>query len=179
MRQSGQRQSEKQPSFAEILGNTERTANHLETRDTYFDNARFQAWRQGERVNWDDRGSWWRPFHDHIAEAVRRGVVIRRVRVVSEPVSEYIRWEHYVTRANIEAGEQVRWLPRRLASDLLLPGNDYWLFDDRLARIHHFAGDGSLVEDEMSDRGDLLKVLSAAFVAVWDRAIPHEEYEVK
>lgn len=30
---------------------------------------------------------------------------------------------------NVKAGEEVRWLPRRQASDLALPGNDFWLFD--------------------------------------------------
>jgi hypothetical protein len=84
--------------------------------------------------------------HSAIADAVSRGVVVRRARIISEPVSEYIRWEHYVTRANIEAGEQVRWLPRRLASDLSLPGNDFWAFDAERLRIHHFSGDGVIVE---------------------------------
>ncbi len=43
---------------------------------------------------------------------------------------------------NIAAGEQVRWLPRRRAVDLCLPVNDYWLFDNRLLRLHYFSGDG-------------------------------------
>ncbi|OYP17307.1 hypothetical protein CFC35_24710 [Streptomyces sp. FBKL.4005] len=166
------------PSFAECLQGTEHSALHLETRDGYGDNERFAAWRRGERVDWGDRSSWWRPFHEQIAEAVARGVTIRRVRIVSEPVSAYIRWEHYVTRANVTAGEQVRWVPRRLASDLLVPCNDFWLFDDRLARIHHFAGDGSLVDDEFSTEPDVLKLFSASFEAAWERGIPHEDYEV-
>jgi hypothetical protein len=60
-----------------------------------------------------------------IADTVARGVIVRRARVVSEPVSEYIRWEHYVTHANVTAGEDVRWLPRRRATDIPLPGNDF------------------------------------------------------
>ncbi len=83
-----------------------------------------------------------------------------------------------MTRANVTAGEQVRWVPRRLASDLLVPCNDFWLFDDRLARIHHFAGDGSLVDDEFSTEPDVLKLFSASFEAAWEQGIPHEDYEV-
>ena len=67
---------------------------------------------------------------------------MRRARIVSEPVSEYIRFEHDVTYTNVAAGEEVRWLPRRLASDIALPGNDFWLFDERLAVFNHFAGAG-------------------------------------
>ncbi|MBB5117678.1 hypothetical protein AF335_03945 [Streptomyces eurocidicus] len=170
--------NEQQPSFAELLASTERTAVHLELRDAYGDNPRFAAWREGHRVDWDDRASWWHSFHEQIAQAVRRGVAIRRARVVSEPVSEYIRWEHYATHSNVAAGEEVRWLPRRLASGLLLPPNDYWVFDDRLARIHHFAGDGAHVGDELTSEPELIKRLSSAFTSVWEYAFPHDAYKI-
>ncbi|MEU9122924.1 DUF6879 family protein [Streptomyces sp. NPDC048506] len=178
MPQNAQPREQAPPSFAEIIKDTERSAVHLEARDTYFDNVRFDAWRQGARVNWDDRASWWRPFHDHITEAVARGVLIRRLRVVSEPVSEYIRWEHHVTRGNVEAGEAVRWLPRRRATDLAVPGNDFWLFDSRLARIHHFGGDGALVEDEFSTEPTVIKFLAESFETLWEHGIPHEAYRI-
>ncbi|MFJ2649229.1 DUF6879 family protein [Streptomyces sp. NPDC087420] len=146
-------------------------------RDDYGDNDRFAAWRRGDRIDWDNLPSWWRAFHDQIAEAVARGVSVRRARIVSEPVSEYIRWEHEMTRANLAAGEQVRWVPRRLASTLLLPCNDYWLFDDRLARVHHFAGNGSLVTDEFTSEPDTLKLFAASFESAWELGIPHDEYQ--
>ena len=69
-----------------------------------------------------------------------RGVQFRRARVVSEPIAPFIRFEYEITATvNIAAGEQVRWLPRRRASDLCLPGNDFWVFDDRLVRFGYFA----------------------------------------
>lgn len=147
------------PAFADLLGSCNHSAVHLELRDTYAPTERFASWRRGERINWDDRGSWWDPYLQTIADAVGRGVAVRRARVVSEPVSEYIRWEHYVTRELIEAGENVRWLPRRQTTDLSLPGNDYWLFDARLARVHHFDGDGAVIEDEFTEDPALLKHL--------------------
>ena len=103
-------------SFAELLGACTRSAVHLELRDTYAPTPRFEAWKRGERIDWDDRAPWWHPYDQLIADTVARGVVIRRARIVSEPVSEYIRWEHYVTHANVTAGEQVRWLPRHRAT---------------------------------------------------------------
>lgn len=90
------------PEFAELLADTRQSAAHLEMRDAYFTNPRFEAWQDGQRVDWDDRGSWWRPYHQNIADAVARGVHVRRVRIVSEPVTDYIAWEHYQTRANVE-----------------------------------------------------------------------------
>jgi hypothetical protein len=68
---------------------------------------------------------------------------------------------------NVAAGEEVRWLSRRRASAPCRPGNDFWLFDDRVARFHHLSGDGEIVEDEM----------------VYDPAVarmcPHGEYRLR
>lgn len=166
------------PTFAELLAGCQHSAVHLELRDAYAPTERFEAWRRGERIAWEDRASWWDSYLQTIADTVGRGVVIRRARVVSEPVSEYIRWEHYVTRELTEAGEDVRWLPRRLTTDLSLPGNDYWLFDGRLARVHHFDGDGAVVDDEFTEDPAIVKHLADAFEAVWDCAVPHDRFTV-
>ncbi|MFC9732516.1 DUF6879 family protein [Streptomyces roseolus] len=166
------------PSFAELLGRCERSAVHLEMRDSYASTDRFEAWKRGERIDWDDRASWWHPYDQLIADTVARGVSIRRARIVSEPVTEYIRWEHYVTHANVTAGEDVRWLPRRRATDIALPGNDFWLFDGELLRVHHFSGDGAVVEDEITDDPATVKLCASAFEAVWDRAVPHHLYAI-
>jgi hypothetical protein len=166
-------------SFAELLREARKSAVHLEMRDVYGiadEAADFEAWRAGRRVDWDNRDEWWHDFYAGIAQAVARGVRVRRARVVSEPLTEYIRYEHYITRANITAGEEVRWLPRRRASDIALPGNDFWLFDQRLVRFNHFTGDGRFVTQELDDDPAVVRLCSAAFEAVWVRAVPHEEY---
>ncbi|MBO8186621.1 DUF6879 family protein [Streptomyces spirodelae] len=169
------------PTFAELLRGAQRSAVHLEMRDFYavdYEREEFDAWRAGFRHDPDDRASWWRPWLDLIQETVGRGVVVRRARIVSEPVSEYIRFEHSDTFTNVAAGEQVRWLPRRRASDLALPGNDFWLFDGSLVRWNHFAGDGSSGGGEMSTDPAVLKLCASAFEAVWERAVPHGEYKI-
>lgn len=166
------------PGFAELLGGCERSAVHLELRDSYASTERFDAWKRGERIDWEDRASWWHPYDQLIVDTVARGVSVCRARVVSEPVSEYIRWEHYVTHANVTAGEEVRWLPRRRATDIPLPGNDFWLFDGSLLRVHHFSGDGAVVEDEITSDPQTVELCSAAFAAVWERAVPHHLYAI-
>lgn len=50
------------PSFAELLGQCERSAVHLELRDSYAATDRFEAWKRGERINWEERESWWHPY---------------------------------------------------------------------------------------------------------------------
>lgn len=160
-------------SWSEVLGSCERSAYHLEMRDSYAvaDEARmFAAWRAGHR------DSWWRPWLRLVAETTGRGVQIRRARVVSEPVTEYIRFEYDITFSNIAAGERVRWLPRRHASTLALPGNDFWLLDGERVVFNHFTGDGDQIGCEQSEDVAVAKLCATAFDSVWERAIPHEEY---
>ncbi|MGW7386740.1 DUF6879 family protein [Streptomyces sp. NPDC054794] len=99
-------------------------------RDGYMrSDPRFVAWQSGVREDPADSDPGRRPWLRLVAELTGRGVEVRRARIVSEPVSDYIRFEHHLTVPNVAAGEQVRWLPRRRASRLALPGNDFWLFD--------------------------------------------------
>ncbi|MFJ9431443.1 DUF6879 family protein [Streptomyces sp. NPDC101490] len=170
----------KVPTFAELIAASNQSAVHLETRDVYGvveEDAEFAAWRAGWRYDHDDRESWWTPFHQVVADAVGRGVAVRRARVVSEPVSEYIRYEHSCTPQNLAAGEEVRWLPRRMSTDLLLPG-DLWIFDGRIARYGLFSGEGRFVADVMEDRRDVVERHAEAFEAVWERAVPHSAFQI-
>lgn len=168
------------PTFDELMAGCTRSAVHLEMRDSYavdYEEGPFADWRAGHRHNPADRASWWRPWLDLIQETVGRGVVVRRARIVSEPVSEYTRFLYDGTFTNVAAGEQVRWLPRRRASDIALPGNDFWLFDEQWVHWNHFAGDGSWTGEEITNDSAAAKLCTDAFEAVWSRAIPHDQYE--
>ena len=138
----------KVPPFSELIAATRASAIHLEMRDAYTPNdQRFLDWLAGKTLPEPALPDWYELVRAH----VDRGVVFRRARIVSEPLADYIRFEYDITeRLNIAAGEQVRWLSRRRASDLCLPGNDFWVFDDRLVRFHHFAGDRSKTSCRMT-----------------------------
>ncbi|OIJ95446.1 DUF6879 family protein [Streptomyces colonosanans] len=169
------------PTWPELLGGARHSAIHLEMRDSYavdYEEGPFAQWRAGFRHDPADRESWWRPWLDLIQGTVGRGVVVRRARIVSEPVSEYTRFLYDGTFTNIAAGEQVRWLPRRRASDIALPGNDFWLIDGRLIRWNHFTGDGASAGGEISENRAAAKLCADAFKEVWARAVPHENYKI-
>ncbi|MGE6955145.1 DUF6879 family protein, partial [Staphylococcus capitis] len=103
----------------------------------------------------------------------------RRARIVSEPVTDYIRFEYAVTAGhNVAAGELVRWLPRHRAADLLVPAADFWAFDQSVVVFNHFDGNGDWVREDRRDDPDLARALAAAFEAVWDRGTPHADYRV-
>ncbi|MFF0017080.1 DUF6879 family protein [Streptomyces sp. NPDC005374] len=171
------------PSFDELMEAAQRSAVHLEMRDQYAvgDEADdFDTWLRTGKRDSDPASEYWAPWVDMITRATARGVVVRRARIVSEPVTDYIRYEHAGAVVNVAAGEQVRWLPRRRAVDLLLPGVDLWIFDGTQVLFNHFSGTGEWADPPMELRTEpeLIKQCSVAFEAVWERAAPHDEYEI-
>ncbi|WP_228979743.1 DUF6879 family protein [Streptomyces sp. DH12] len=169
-------------SFADQLRAARWSAVHLEMRDHYSVSNEvddFRAWQQTGRRDTSTDSAYWASWVQLVRDAAARGVSVRRARIISEPVTEYIRYEHAGTVVNLLAGEQVRWLPRRLASDIALPGNDFWLFDDRVVRWNHFTGDGASAGQEVSEDPAAAKLCAAAFEAVWARGVPHGQYEIR
>ena len=169
------RQGPGQHSFAELLASTHRSVIRFEMRDSYDPTGKgFAEWRAT-----GDTGAYeWGDHLDVVRAAVARGVTIRRVRLVSEPLSEYLRWEHACTDVNVSAGEDIRWLPRTKAADLLLPGADCWVFDHRVVRWNFQRGDGTNPRHyTFSSDPRTIRNIVAAFEMAWDRATPHEEYK--
>ena len=163
------------PPFAELIAAATTSAVHLEMRDAFTpEDPEYLQWLAGEPIDWAANHPSWMTL---VRSAVARGVRMRRARIASEPLAPFIRFEHEMTGPmNVAAGEQVRWLPRRQATDIALPGNDFWLFDDRLVRVNHFDGEGRILDQEITDNAAVVKLCSSAFEAVWERAIPHGEY---
>jgi hypothetical protein len=147
----------------------------MEMRDAYTpDDPDWLDWQAGHRFDPAER---WASWSGLVRATVDRGVSVRRLRLVSEPVTDYVRFEYDVTAAhNLAAGEQVRWLPRHAAAGLLVPCSDFWVFDDQVILWNHFAGDGSWVGEEKGDDLAVAKLCASSFDAAWEHAIPHEAY---
>lgn len=162
------------PPFSELIAATTRSAVHLELRDTYDpETPQYREWLAGTPRPVPASPEWFEFVREHTA----RGVRFRRARIVSEPLSDYIRFEHEATGGlNVAAGEEVRWLPRKRARGLSVPVNDYWVFDDRLVRLGYFAGDGTYLDDELTDDPGIVRTCAEAFERVWELAIPHADY---
>ncbi|NED14378.1 DUF6879 family protein [Streptomyces sp. SID9124] len=171
-------------SFDDLLVSAQQSALHLEMRDAYGlgdEAADFERWRSTGVRDVDPESAYWAPWVRRVRDATARGVSVRRARIVSEPVSEYIRYEHAGTVVNIHAGEDVRWLARRRTSDLLLPGNDLWIFDGQTLLFNHFTGCSNWSDPgfELCTEPDVVKQCAAAFDAVWERAVPHNQYTLR
>ncbi|MEV8392209.1 MULTISPECIES: DUF6879 family protein [unclassified Streptomyces] len=165
----------KVPTFDDLFHACHSSAVHLEMRDGYMrSDPAFVDWSAGLKIDPAER---WADWLGLVSATTGRGVQVRRARIVSEPVSDYIRFEYEVTEGlNIAAGEKVRWLSRRRATDIALPGNDFWLFDDSVVLINHFDGEGDSLEHEVTAAPEVAKLCASAFETVWQRATPHETY---
>ncbi|MFJ4698324.1 hypothetical protein GA0115251_100816 [Streptomyces sp. TverLS-915] len=169
------------PTFDELLDSAVTSAVHLEMRDAYgvaSEAEDFARWHEIGQRDTDPGSAYWAPWTALVRRTVARGVSVRRARIVSEPVSDYIRYEHAGTVVNLGAGEDVRWLARRRASDLALPGNDFWLIDGTVVRWNHFTGAGASGGGEISTDPTVAKLCADAFEAVWARGTPHDEYKI-
>ncbi|MEU1074916.1 MULTISPECIES: DUF6879 family protein [unclassified Streptomyces] len=169
------------PTIAELLDSARHAAVHLEMRDVYGvagEAVDFAGWKRTGERDTDPGSPYWAPWVELVRRTLSRGVAVRRARIVSEPVSDYIRYEHAGTVVNLRAGEDVRWLARRRASDIALPGNDFWLIDGSVIRWNHFTGDGASGGGELSEDPAAAHLCARAFEEVWERAVPHDDYKL-
>ncbi|MFC5182793.1 DUF6879 family protein [Actinomadura harenae] len=160
---------------ADLINGIAREALHLEMRDNYgIDRELFANWRQGDR---DEVPRTLKPWCDRVRAGVAEGKVYRRICVVSEPLSAYQRWCYEATNGlKVEAGEDLRWVPRNLTSRMVMPGNDFWLLDGEAVLFNVF--DGSDLRAEIQYHADpyVVKSCGDIYSALWDIAIPHHEY---
>jgi hypothetical protein len=155
-------------------------AVHVEMRDVYatdVERDRFTTWLRGEPLDPESEAEWWRPWFELMQRNNDAGKTLKRLRIVSEPVSDYIRFEWLDAGQLVAAGEDVRWLPRRKASTLLLPGNDFWMFDRQTVAFTHFSGDGHVLDHEVTTDADVVQMCATAFETAWRIATPHNEYK--
>ncbi|MFI0406184.1 DUF6879 family protein [Actinomadura sp. 3N508] len=159
------------------LFHSSRRAFHLELRDAYGvdeENGPFLAWLNGEPDDYQWRTSWLA----HIRAVASAGVTVQRLRVVTEPHTDYVRWELAMDPANIEAGEDVRYLPRHQAKDILFPDEDCWLFDDEVLVLSLFQPDGRSGGFALAHDSGLLDRYRRVRDTAWRRAIPSTDYAV-
>jgi hypothetical protein len=161
--------------FEDLLTSFEQEALHLETRDAYgtaVELPHMAKWAAGEP---DDLG-WLSDWCANLREGVKADKSVRRARIVSEPLSDYQRWSHSIARPMVDAGEDIRWVPRRLLSTTLIPGNDFYLFDGRLVIFLTYTGNGLAAGKFASAEVADIRLCRESFEAVWKLAIPHREY---
>lgn len=149
---------------------------HLEMRDAYGTETeipQMAKWKAGE----PDDFVWLQGWCDTLRRGTAAGKTFRRALVVSEPLSEYQHWAHSTTQPLVDAGEDIRWIPRRRISSIPLPGNDCYVIDGSLVVWMYYSGEGASTGIETSTNPADIDLCRSAFAAVWQLGTPHREYE--
>lgn len=161
--------------FLRLTQGFEHTAFRLETRDRYVDDEEREPVRRflaGEAP--DD--AWFMDWHDAVQRLSAGGRRMERVRVVSEPHSDYTRFGmDLAARLNVPAGEDIRYLTRGKAEELGLPGEDFWLLDSMRALVLHFHGDMLQGAELVTDPVEVVRRAHWRDAA-WHYAIPLDRY---
>jgi hypothetical protein len=164
--------------FPDMFARAGTRAFHCEVRDSYLVDdeaeslARFMAGRRPA----DPPESWlaWRAL---VWQSTMRGVAVQRVRTVTVPHSDYVRWLIKTTAdGDLGQNEDIRWLPRHLADDITLPRDDWWLFDDHVVAFNVVDHAGAPAGLAVTDDPLVANLYTALRNKLWDRAIPHARY---
>lgn len=160
--------------FQDMLGASTR-AFHLELRDVYSvedEAVPFEKWLKGE----PDDFAWRTEWLSFIKDVTTKGVKVERARVVTEPHTDYVRWELALDPQNIAAGEDIRYLPRRHTEGIVLPDEDCWLFDDERLVLSLFKPGGGSGGFAREADPDLIARYRSACDQVWSLAVPYSQY---
>jgi hypothetical protein len=157
-------------AFLEALTSVRHSAWRWECQAVYREPSEqepFRQFQQGEPVDLDFMSAWYAA----ITRQTAAGRTYQRVRMLTDPLTEYLKFELSFTEQNIAAGEDVRVMPQSRARELDLPGDDFWLLDDELVLLMHFGVDGLEYADVVTEVAAFREIRDRA----WDNA---EEFAV-
>jgi hypothetical protein len=124
----------------------------------------------------DDDNTWRTGYFELIRDVTARGVAVRRLRLVTEPLNDYARFLLHITPGNIAAGEDVRYLARAGAEGIAFPAEDCWLFDQTTLVLPLYRPDGRADGFYVQDDPALARRYRIACEQAWARAIPYADY---
>lgn len=159
--------------FSEALATFEHTAFRLELQPAYAEPS------EAELVSAFLRGDpppattvpELRDWYAQVAAQVREGKRVGRVRVQEDPPTDYQRFERWLDRWNLEAGETMRYMTRQRAHQIgLLPNagtTDWWLLDSTRLIVMWFDGEGHRIQNILTtDPADVIKACKWRDLAV-------------
>lgn len=161
--------------FGELWDTFRHTAFKYEARDRYDVASEHESLRRFLAGEPDPERAT-RPWLAKMKAATGEGRRVERVRVVTEPHTDYVRFLLTGTPLNLEAGEDIRYLPRERAAGLGLPMHDFALFDSaRLVLLNFDEQDRPLPHELVTDPVAVLRHCQWRDTA-WHYAVPYEQY---
>lgn len=155
----------------------ERSAFRLETLDRYTVPDEAEPYRRFLADEPQDP-AWREPWAGYVREQVIAGKSMTRVRVLDEPLTDYLRFELTAGYpANVEAGEDIRVLRRTAHPGLDIVEMDFWLFDDREIALMNYGPAGEFHGASVtSEPASSIEGFCRHRDKLWEYAVPLAEY---
>ncbi|MFD3835296.1 DUF6879 family protein [Streptomyces sp. NPDC058642] len=163
--------------FEQLFTTFKYTAWRLETRRRYASDEQTQEWAQfaaGTPIEWDYDDAWCSNVRVQTGEGKR----FERVRLVDSPATPGQLYLRSNTVRNCAVGEDIRYMGRAQANQLVLPDEDFWLFDSRLVARLVFDGADNLTGAELITDPAVVNRYCQARDAAWHYAIPYEDFKI-
>lgn len=109
-----------------------------------------------------------------VRAAAAGGRRFSRVRVVDLPMSEYNRFSFALSRHNVAAGEDIRYLDRKEAAGL--PDHDYWLFDSSSLLVMRFDEADRFTGGQVIDDPAVIVRHNYWRDAAWHKAVRRDDF---
>lgn len=163
------------PELGELFGSFAHTAWRWECQGTYAEpceQVELRRFLAGEPLDVSFLSDWLGGVRD----ATRSGRRFQRVRMVTDPVTDYLRFELAVAPANVEAGEDIRLISAADTAQLELPRHDFWLFDSERVAVLHFGPTGLRGAEVVTDADTVARHLRWQQLA-WEHSVPLEHQQ--
>ncbi|WP_062990340.1 DUF6879 family protein [Nocardia anaemiae] len=161
--------------WPDLFRQCQREAFHLELKDVYAEPHESEPLRRflDGKPDTSDPSPEWRAL---VRETTGRGVAMSRIRVVTVPLTDYQRWLLSVTKYNVDAGDDIRYIPRHLVESDEMPTDDWWLFDGRLVVFNVSDEDGKPREPVSTIDPGIAGYCRAVKLRLWELATPYSEF---
>ncbi|MFD0365849.1 DUF6879 family protein [Nocardia sp. GCM10030253] len=154
-------------------------AFHLETQDGYAVEDEVEALAKFLETGEFEYDPEWAHWDNLMREVTSSGRMVQRVRVVTEPHADYTRFLYATTQSNLDAGEDIRWLPRHAIDPGELTTDDWWIFDENLVAFTTFEPNGNLGGFAVTTDPRIVRYCLSVRDKTWSLAIPHQEYRAE
>lgn len=164
--------------FNRLFRDFRRTAFRLETLQRYdvtYEQEEFARFLAGEsRGEFPGIKSWC----ETVAAAAAAGKYMHRVHVITEPISDYVRFEcGWAYEHTVPAGEDVRLIVVAEGDwPAEIPHYDYWLFDSADLVAMHYDEQGKFLFGELTDDPDRIGQANQWRDLAVARSIPYRQY---
>jgi hypothetical protein len=116
--------------------------------------------------------AWFEDWPIWIREQRQAGRAVGRARMLTEPLTDYLRFELSITPPAVAAGEDIRLIDQLVFDELDIPREDFWIFDDLTVALLRFGDNGMAGAEIITDR-DRVASFRDRQRRAWDAAVPY------